>query len=252
MSEIKWYYSTLFGNCFQINSGKDSDGNSIPIYKVFNLGEDNGLHLIIYLGEQLDNLFYLQNSVGARIFIHNESTLPLDSEGFNLQVGKTTNIEIRKELSSSVPSPYSSCQNLDNYNSILYNFIKNSGNVYRQEDCMDLCYQMSTIAKCGCYDLESKRFTSDKPCYLNEEDYTCLADNFKEFINQVKNENCTKECPIECESEGFHLDMSYDDFPSMAYVRNYLNKNKKIGLILSLILLMRKMFTRILRKSIYK
>lgn len=151
--------------------------------------------------------------------------MPLPEEGINVQVGKTTYIRLIKEVTINEPYPYSDCKDLTNYKSILFDFIKNSENAYRQKSCLDLCYQMSTIENCGCYDLESLKFTSDKPCHLNDTDYFCLVNNYRQFVTEENNVNCSIECPLECVTERYQINSQFSDYPSRAYIKSVLNEN---------------------------
>lgn len=223
MSEFEWNYSAIYGNCYKFNSG-----NKVPIKTSFNLGELNGLNLRINIGNQKENLFPIQFSTGARIFVHKQFILPLNFEGINVQVGTTTNIQLTKVVTENVPTPYSDCQDLTNYNSILFNFIKNSSFIYRQKDCWDLCYQMNIIHKCGCYDLERIGYYKNKPCYLSNQDFKCMKEAYKDFAKLVYNENCTNECPMECKSESYDLKMQYSNFPSRAYSKFIISQNNSI------------------------
>lgn len=63
MSEFRWYYSNIYGNCYTFNSGKDF------LRKTYQFGEFNGLKLVINIGDQKENLFFSERCRRKGIYL---------------------------------------------------------------------------------------------------------------------------------------------------------------------------------------
>ena len=87
ISQFSSFYHQEFGNCFQFNSGFDSNGTKISTLKTIEAGKRNGLSMVLFVGS-----VYNKNSVfmdkGAHIIIHNQTAHPRAIEGVNLATGK--------------------------------------------------------------------------------------------------------------------------------------------------------------------
>jgi hypothetical protein len=82
-------------------------------------------------------------SKGLRVFIHDPGDAPIFSKGINVNVGQETN-------KKSYPAPYSECVDLST--SKPHTMTNSNMNVsYRQQNCLDLCFQKQIITNCGCY-----------------------------------------------------------------------------------------------------
>lgn len=235
LSEFEWFYSTTFGNCFKFNSGFDINGHKIPLKYLQSPGMESGLMLEIFAGMQNASkpIFSYWENAGLKVNIFNQSISPGFDEGLEVPIGYTTNINIRKQIILNEPRPYSICENFKS--SFLVDYIKSTNKIYRQKDCFELCYQMLTIEKCGCYDLYYPRLNGSRPCYLNEKEYECLVSSYLDFFDRDNRENCSGQCPLECESISYETKISHSDFPSRAYAKKLLksikifaNENSKI------------------------
>jgi hypothetical protein len=135
---LQWYWDANYGNCYQFNLNK----SSILEQNV----EGDYYGLIMSFGPVIrENVYPMSDTNGLKIFIQNQK---FPSPGvfdtfISLDSGKETSLSIHKTLSSSTPTPYSSCVNLANgFNSDLYNFISDkNGDGYRQKDCLVAGYQ---------------------------------------------------------------------------------------------------------------
>lgn len=132
-------------------------------------------------------------SIGAHVFIHNDSIMPTQFEGFDIAPGSQANLIIKKEFIDRLPIPYNECyDNLDDINahdSILFKTILELNQTYRQRDCYRLCYQKAAIEECGCYDLNYPRLFDAKPC-LSATQTLCTYEKFLTFYDSNIQEQC--------------------------------------------------------------
>ena len=206
---FSWYYDYSFGNCYQFNSGFDSNGTSIPLMGVNRPGETGGLYLLFFL-KSLDNPGSYEASKGLKIFVHNKSNPYLPNDGIEIKPSAKTNIGIKKTTTFKEPSPYSTCQGDDK--------------AYSQDVCINQCKQKLTIQKCNCYDLKRPNDSSYPAC-LSQAQVKCLESLFYEI------DRCYLECPNECCSTRFDFMFSNSKYPNgnlfkfEQYNPFFLNKN---------------------------
>jgi hypothetical protein len=80
INDFEHYYDIDLGNCLRFNSGKNASGDAIPFFESSKTGEKYGLKMMFF-SPFLENLYSSTFSEGLRIFIHNESITPANSEG---------------------------------------------------------------------------------------------------------------------------------------------------------------------------
>ena len=228
-SDFNWYFSFYYGNCYQFNTY-----SSIPLKSSYFEGKAFGFSI------ELSDLIYentrfpFSESKGFKIYIHNQSVNEpgIFDEPISIELGKETNIAIKRKSYYDYPKPYSKCENLDSHPSSLLNKIIKSGNIYRQNDCLKLCLQQDIINLCKCYFVGLQSYEENiKPC-SSEIDYICfrkLLSNYDEN-NKEKRENCSKFCPLECESIEYDFEVSSLENPSEEFY-NALLKNRNPNLI---------------------
>ena len=203
-TDLHWYWSYDYGNCWQFNSGFNLTNQVIDIKNSTLEGRDYGLSMVIY--PIINNNRYMTTwDNGMIVFIHNSSFRPLITDAVYIEAGKTSFISVQRKFTQKQPEPYSDCVDLGAYSSYLYNYIKSLNQTYRQQDCFKLCIQEQIIAKCQCYDLEYPNLnTALKPC-LNLADFSCLDDRKKNFNVGECRQN---SCPLECETVNYELSLS--------------------------------------------
>jgi hypothetical protein len=105
IKEFSYFHSFNYGNCWQFNSGTNSE-----IKKTHTEGKTFGFS-IMGVVENNNNLI-TSNSNGLAVFIHNQTIPPsyLD-EPYLVSTGKETNIVVNKILVQNAPFPYSDCSN---------------------------------------------------------------------------------------------------------------------------------------------
>ena len=210
--DFNWYYTFDFGNCYQFNSGFNSSGHSVPMKKVYREGKDFGLQ--IWIGPLLNyNTKYpISESKGLKVFIHNQSFPPLLSQGINVKVGEETNIAVTRTFTHHYPEPFTDCVDLSTSNSELYKYILSLNQTYRQQDCLDLCFQKKVISNCGCYYPKYPMVIKSSPC-LNISELLCIFNQYSIF-NDANEEKCNMDCPLECETITYEAQISSLDYPS--------------------------------------
>lgn len=216
-SDFVWYYMYEYGNCYQFNTGKLSNGSIVPLKKVFTAGNQNGLHLELYAGEA-ETDYSLQYDSGIIIFVHNQTKNPNPSEGIKIKPSFMSNIVLSNRFEAKQEYPYSDCHNLDDmeFNRALYNRIIETNVKYTQKQCFDLCLQQMIIEKCGCYYLKYLKLSNARPC-LNDSELDCLNEKYFSFINSDMNEQCSEYCPLECECQIYSSTISTSNFPTKKY-----------------------------------
>ena len=227
-SDFSWYYMFDFGSCYQFNTGKDQNGKSVPIKKSYISGVKSGLYLELYAGDG-ESIYSLQPDSGMIVFIHNQSSKPVVSEGTRLKQNSLINIIIKKKFTQREPYPYSDCQDLNDFkfNKTLYNAIIESGSSYKQKLCFDLCLQQIIIKNCGCYDLKYLKILNTSSC-LNLTQLECANTEYLSFVESDIDSLCSEYCPLECDSQYFEYKISTNYFPTASYT-NILSLNPAVA-----------------------
>ena len=228
-SDFSWHYMYDFGSCYQFNTGKDLSGNSLPIKKSYISGDKSGLYLELYAGGDGESIYSLQPDSGMVVFIHNQSSKPVVSEGIRLKQNSLINIIMKKVFTQREPDPYSDCQDLNDFkfNKTLYNAIIESGSSFKQKLCFDLCLQQVIIKKCGCYDLKYLKILSVGSC-LNLTQLECANTEYLSFVESDIDSLCSEYCPLECDSQYFEYKISTNYFPTGSYT-NILSLNPAVA-----------------------
>lgn len=135
--DFSWYFDVEGGNCFKFNSGLDSSGQKAAIKKAELAGSYNGLILQLYVGES-DNINSLSRSSGMRLMVNNRTIKNRFAQGISIPTGLSTEVKLRRTFCSKLSGPFSDCQDLAGYDSVLYRAILSMNLTYRQDDCFDL------------------------------------------------------------------------------------------------------------------
>lgn len=168
-----------------------------------------------------------------KLFIHNSSYLPLtDVDGISLSTGFETDVKVSQTFYKKLPSPYGQCiedtQSMLSFDSDLYRSSVSLTSMYSQKFCLQLCIQELIISLCGCYDLYLPQTlkTNISACdwnFLN----LCVSKVYELYMNSDSATECLSDCPVECESVNFNLDLSYATFPTPFYAY-FLNTYQKL------------------------
>ncbi|CAF0874915.1 unnamed protein product [Brachionus calyciflorus] len=207
-----YYYHQLYGNCYQINAGREN------LIRVSRTGWNNALNIILNIS-LADGLEGLYASIGGVVMIHNQTTSPLSTDAFGVSPGVDTNIAISRQFKSSFPKPYSNCDgdtsNQNVFNSKLFKLITSKKISYNQILCIDLCYQDLIIQECNCFypafpffsqkSIKSCSDPAEVKCFQSK-----IGNDFNDsnFVNDV----CQPQCPLECNSMNYKIFYSFNDF----------------------------------------
>ena len=112
----------------------------------------------LFSGSPGEQNFFLE-SKGFYLQINNRTDKPfVKYSGITVETGKTSNVEVRKEVVVGVSYPYSDCRkDLTPLatNSVYYRYTA-SLTTYYQHLCIDIYFQLtSVVPNCGCYEANS-------------------------------------------------------------------------------------------------
>lgn len=85
--------------------------------------------------------------------------------------------------------------------------------MYRQSECLFLCYQMRVIQNCSCYDLYHPKLVNITPC-VSKENIECNDKEYDRFMSSQIEPDCLAQCPLECDSIDYGVSISSSNFPS--------------------------------------
>jgi hypothetical protein len=86
----------------------------------------------------IDDYYTFKSSYGAHVYIHNKSRVPNWNEGIDVSVNERTDIVIRRQFSSTLPSPYGNCiKKTSSFGSIFTNMFAKNNLTYSQSDCFE-------------------------------------------------------------------------------------------------------------------
>jgi hypothetical protein len=210
--DFYWFYSYKWGSCYQFNSGKNKRS---PLKETKLGGRNYGLGL--FIGPlNITNKYPTYHSTGLRIFVHNNSFLSSSADEILVETGKHTSISIRKTITHKTPMPYSQCQDLKNFKSELYDFIKLNYKEYFQKDCFELCLQKIIIEKCSCFFTWLPVYGSTFPPCFSLKQFRCLSAKYNESIDDIET-ICASQCPLECDHVTYELSMSALTYPNKQF-----------------------------------
>ncbi len=195
-------------------------------------GKMNGLQLELFTGKR-DDFDSFTYSYGAKVFIYNHTTVYSESDSVDVSVGQETNINLSKKIVNKLKKPYSECEvdyNTpgDTKTSEFYNIFLKSNYTYRQDDCMTLCYQMTLVKDCNCFDFAVNFFNLFgvkplKACGKSESQ--CMEKIFR-HRNLNYYDKCREMCPKECQSVDYTFDVSFSEYPSNTQLKRMVKKNR--------------------------
>jgi hypothetical protein len=221
LNDLHWYWSIDFGNCWQFNSGFNLTNQEISLKQSNNKGIYCFLNIEIFPLFYENKYFTMSPSTGMVVFVHNNSFEPSTDQIF-IEPGKLSTIQIERTFIQKYPYPYSDCIDLDSFSSDLFDYIKNTGKSYRQQDCFQLCMQKKMITGCKCYATYFDNLsTTVEPC-LTQTQMNCLNEQYNGFdFSDCK----SKSCPLECETVKYDLSVSSQAYPSKIYYESQLNSS---------------------------
>jgi hypothetical protein len=216
------YYDPVYGNCYKFNTGVAPNGSAIPFFKQYQSGPGNGLHTVHFVDvfpNQSYNFMNLLKSTtfGIKLSINNNDTIPIyNNNMIPAKPGTCTYIGLSKIVAKSQPHPFSECQDLTNYHSLLYDKIIRLNKAYSQKLCFQLCMQKRVIDMCDCAVIRFPNVDNYKSC-TNISQINCIQSSVQ-IINQT---GCEDYCPLECETTYYDYEMAVDFFPDHTYYDVY-------------------------------
>lgn len=217
-NNFTYYLNLVHGNCYTFNYGLGPN-NTLKrpeeIIATTRSSRNQGLRLTLNISVS-KKLRYLMPSYGAFIFVHNQTDPPNIYRPVTVAPGFETNIAIRKTLYTKLPKPYSDCdpdtQNMKKYSSRFFQMVHENFHSYKRTICLDYCYQNFIIDRCNCNRGVFKSKFTAKICSSKSE-LECLLREYNEFTTATYvEENCLKECPLECDSIVFDKIISFYKF----------------------------------------
>ena len=221
------YYSYLYGNCYQFNTGFNFSNSPVRLLKQTGEGREYGLQVIY--GPLINKNEYISSySDGLTVFIHNQSFLPLTASAIGVKTGEETNIALGRSFTYNSPQPYTECDDMSSFQSELYNLLKQTNYSYRQHDCFNLCLQRNIINACDCYWTRYIRMYGAQPC-LNFTQLECIL-NVQNYFDQEK---CISDCPLECDTVTYHYSLSSLTFPSQSIIDKFYSDTNTLNYVQS-------------------
>lgn len=201
LDSFKWYYHPEFGNCYQFNSGFDSQNQPVPFSKVTKTGKRNGLALLLLTGTPYD-IYSTSVDSGAHIFIHEADESPVTSISIDVPTGMSTNIVLSKVVTQKQPYPYNDCYSElntpDAFDSLFYRLTLQQGYKYSQRDCLNIAEQAYYIKKCKCAHFGYPPLY-DAPVCTRVNETACLYNAYMDVFFRLKlNVAFLADCPLEC------------------------------------------------------
>lgn len=209
-SDFKWFYHSVYGNCFKLNSGSDDSGKRVAIRKALLEGE--GFELKMFVGFPFDYLTYLyeKESYGIVMFIDEcEEKFSLSNNGYFLSPSMHASITLTREKIENLPDPYSSCVNDETFENEFSIEMRKNGLKYSRQNCLMYCKQKLNMEHFQCYDLRLPKFSNSelKPCMFKK--------TFKKLNYPSYNfTQCNSVCPFACKTTTFDVSISYSNYPS--------------------------------------
>ena len=118
----------------------------------------------LFSGSPGEQNFFLE-SKGFYLQINNRTDKPfVKYSGITVETGKTSNVEVRKELVVTVPYPHSDCRKDLTPLKTDYVYYKYTASIttYYQHLCIDIYFQLTLVVpNCGCYEANSPIYDSN-------------------------------------------------------------------------------------------
>ena len=122
--------------------------------------------------------------------------------------------------------PYDDCfesiETFKEFNTTFAKKILDSGGIYQQTTCVEICRKKQFLVKCNC-----KLGNQDIWNCLNEDyNITCHQDLIQNFYSNSNYYNeCLTLCPLECKEEQFLISTSFLSFPQLLRANDLLNNS---------------------------
>jgi len=228
--DFQWEWDSTYGNCFSFNSGINSLGQQVNLSESFIASNTFGLQIEFYVNFYEELMFFnsLLYDYGLLIRIDNVShVIHYLNGGIFIPHGSTTFIALNRQFKTSLPKPYSDCDDLTktSFNSILFNLIDQSVYEYTQKFCLEQCLQELFVHVCNCSYLDLANLRNTGFC-SNAAQLECCYQSYNNiyFKNNYIQNTCLSQCPLECNSFGISYKLSSSTLLPNVY-KSLLQKN---------------------------
>ena len=220
---------------YKFNSGKNINGTPIEIKYQKIIGFYGGLTAEVFIGrpDQFNtNVKLPQTHMSSfKIYIHNLTLNAVESTDnpIDLTPGLSTKLKIKRVFKETLPYPYNNCIKdvSSSYNSLLVKHIlTKTKSLYRQKDCFNLCQSQFMINNCNLTVPLGFIWEVD---WGKDNKFSCANDSYIEFLKKNLNDLCLNDCPTECDSIEFSIDVMESKFPSQAYALQLMSNSKIIS-----------------------
>lgn len=200
-----------YGNCYTFNPGTYGYD---PI-SINQNGKSHGLQLELFVGKpRIYNSF--TNTIGAKIFIYNHSTVYTETDSIEVAVNTDTNIRLTKNIVQKLGRPYSDCVENTTTPNVFEKAFHVHNMTYRHSNCLNLCYQSIVLERCKCVDYEVHfanllNLELSEPCMT--EHLMCLADIHENETHGFYG-TCMNLCHKECNEVSYSYMASFGKYPS--------------------------------------
>jgi len=211
--------------CYRFNAGLNATKYPIETKDVFSNDIDKGLVIHLNLSKFKQPL---DHNTKFKIYIENASTLFIaagksdNGESITMPAGENI-IKVTREIINRSESLNENCYNQKDRTKNKYrlvNVFNDINKTYIQSECLDLC----AIEKfCNFSYSIQESFNSKVEEFINSKNFECVTkssdDGAINFNNTIQNE-CKKECPLECET--------YIYKTSHSFLGHYFSENSSV------------------------
>ena len=201
-------YHSNYGNCFEFNSGLQSNGSEIDLVQVS--AEEFGLDMAIFTGlVGLKEPYFVERLRGIVLIIEQQNVVSLGQGQILLKPGSYANIALTIKNSTNLPLPYNDCYDKSSMKStVLTDGMHRLNMTYDRSNCFSMCLQKGIIETFGCYDVRYPAlFDNVPPC--NTRDLYRKINAFS-----MSTDECELDCPFDCNQVIYDMSISYASFPN--------------------------------------
>ena len=200
--QFEWYFNYKYYICYRIRTEGITDRKL-------------DLHAVLYTGRSL--VFSPQH--GFNLFVENSTRMPLMSTPILLTTGLGRHIDIKRTSYEQYPSPYSSCEVLDDGKNTLlasdqldrsiFDIVVTTNYSYTRDTCLAACKQLLNNKTCTCQNQENFVLADTKFCRVR-----FPSDTFQCPLQVNLAEYCLPRCPLECAQDVYSKSVSSYTYPN--------------------------------------
>ncbi len=120
-NDFQWKWDSIYGNCFSFNSGFNFSRQSVALERTFIAGNMYGLQVEFYVNYYENLTFFnsIKDDYGLVVRIDNVSrVIDYSYNGIFVSPGLHTYLALERQFRTSLPRPFSNCENLNNFKSL--------------------------------------------------------------------------------------------------------------------------------------